>query len=185
MASRNDRQHCRGGCSVNRRRVGFLLTTLLMSVAAAAQQPTSAGERFGLGPGPHAVGFRLLVEQDRSRYVSASDGTGTHARPIRVYVWYPAKAASKPMRFGRYAGLADNDVWPAEISGRSRDVLKFSRGPLARSLDPVGLEAVLQRPLLAAENAKSAPGRFPLIAIGLGLSEMYRHFFRDFVATPF
>src|SRR5207302_1679320 len=72
-----------------RRRVGFLLTTLLMSVAAAAQQPTSAGERFGLGPGPHAVGFRLLVEQDRSRYVSASDGTGTHARPIRVYVWYP------------------------------------------------------------------------------------------------
>src|SRR5215470_12502604 len=123
-----------GGLGMNRRRVGFLLTTLLLSVAASAQQPTKAGDRFGLAPGPHAVGFRLLVEEDRSRYVPASDGTGTHARPVRVYVWYPAKAASEPMRFGRYAALADDDVRPAEISGRSRDVLKFSRGPLARSL---------------------------------------------------
>ena len=169
MASRNDRQHCRGGCSVKRRRVGFLLTTLLMSVAASAQQPTNAGDRFGLAPGPHDVGFRLLVEQDHSRYVSASEGTGTHARPIRVYVWYPAKAASKPMRFGRYAALADDDVWPPEISGRSRDLLKFSHGPLARSLDPAAFEALLQRPMLAAENAKPAAGWFPLIAIGQGL----------------
>src|SRR6516225_2496181 len=146
-----------------------LLTTLLMSVAASAQQPTNVGDRFGLAPGPHAVGFRLLVEEDRSRYVSASDGTGTHARPIRVYVWYPAKAASTPMRFGRYAALADDDVWPAEISGYSREVLKFSRGPLARSLDPAAFEALLQRPMLAAENARPAAGRFPLIAIGQGL----------------
>jgi len=157
------------GMRMNRRRVGFLLTTLLMSVAASAQQPTNAGDRFGLEPGQHAVGFRLLAEQDSSRYVSASDGTGTHARPIRVYVWYPAKAASKPMRFGRYAALADDDVWPTEISGRSRDVLKFSRGPLSRSLAPAAFEALLQRPMLAAENAKPAPGRFPLIAIGQGL----------------
>src|SRR5579863_2894105 len=64
MASRNDRQHCRRGCSVNSpRRVGFLLTTLLMSVAASAQQPTNAGGRFAVAPGPHAVGFRLLVDQ--------------------------------------------------------------------------------------------------------------------------
>jgi hypothetical protein len=66
MASRNDRQHGSGGSSVNRRRVGFLLTTLLLSTPASAQQPTNAGDRFGLAPGPHAVGFRFLVEQDRS-----------------------------------------------------------------------------------------------------------------------
>lgn len=168
MASRNDRQQCRAGRSVNRRHVGFLLTTLLMSVAASAQQPTNAGDGFGLAPGPRAVGFRLLVEQDRSRYVSAIGGTGTRARPIRVYVWYPAKTQSKPMRFGRYAALADDDVWPAEISGRARDVLKFSRGPLARSLAPAAFEALLQRPMLAAENAKPAAGQFPLIAIGQG-----------------
>jgi len=73
------------------------------------------------------------------------------------------------MRFGRYAALADDDVWPPEISGRSRDLLKFSHGPLARSLDPAAFEALLQRPMLAAENAKPAAGWFPLIAIGQGL----------------
>jgi dienelactone hydrolase len=73
------------------------------------------------------------------------------------------------MRFGRYAALADDDVWPAEISGRSRDVLKFSRGPLARSLDPAAFEALLQRPMLAAENPSPASGRFPLIVIGQGV----------------
>jgi hypothetical protein len=168
MASRNDRQPPRGGCSVNRGRVGVLVTTLLISVAASAQQPTSAGDRFGLAPGPYAVGFRLFVEQDRARHVSASDGTGSYARPIRVYVWYPAKGTSKPMRFGRYAALADDDVWPAEISGPLRDVLKFSRGPLARSLAPA-FESLLQRPMLAVENARPAAGRFPLIAMGQGL----------------
>ena len=65
--------------------------------------------------------------------------------------------------------LPDDDVWPAEISGRARDVLKFSRGPLARSLAPAAFEALLQRPMWAAENAKPAAGRFPLIAIGQGL----------------
>ncbi len=168
MASRNDPQDCRGGGSVNRSRVGFLLATLLMPVATSAQQP-NPGDRFGLAPGQHTVGFRLLVEQDGSRSVSPSDGTGTHIRPIRVYVWYPAKGPSKPMSFGRYAALADDDVWPAEISGRSRDVLKFSRGPLARSLAPAAFEALLQRPMWAAENAKPAASRFPLIALGQGL----------------
>src|SRR5215470_2759537 len=157
------------GTAMNRRRGALLLATLLMSVAASGQQPTKAGDRFGLEPGQHAVGFRLLAEQDSSRSVSARGGTGTHARPISVYVWYPAKAASTPMRFGRYAALADDDVWPTEISGRSRDVLKFSHGPLARSLAPAAFEALLQRPMLAAEDAKPAAGSFPLIAIGQGL----------------
>lgn len=145
--------------------VGVLaITALLFAAQVLAQQ----SDKLGLDPGAYPVGFQLLTEHDRSRSVIANDGA-TYARPIRVYVWYPAKAASKPIRFGRYAALAEDDIWPAEISGRTRDVLKFSRGPLVRSLDPLALEALLLRPLLAEENAKSAPGRFPLIAIGLGL----------------
>jgi dienelactone hydrolase len=160
-------------CALPRKRGRVLGATVVgvLAVSAllfAAQVLAQRRDTLGLDPGAYPVGFQLLTEQDRSRSVVANDGA-THARPIRVYVWYPAKAASKPIRFGRYAALADDDMWPAEISGRTRDVLKFSRGPLARSLDPVALEALLQRPLLAAENAKSAPGRFPLIAIGLGL----------------
>ena len=146
--------------------VGVLAVSALLF---APQVLAQRRDTLGLDPGPYPVGFQLLAEQDRSRFVVANDGA-TYARPIRVYVWYPAaKAASKPIRFGRYAALADDDIWPAEISGRTHDVLKFSRGPLARSLDPAAFDALLQRPLLATENAKAAPGRFPLIAIGLGL----------------
>jgi dienelactone hydrolase len=162
------RYQCGGSSNVNHRCVGFLLP-IVLSVAAFSRPPTDAVDRLGLAKGPHSVGFRLLVEQDRSRYVSARDGTGTRARPIRVYVWYPARAPSKSMRFGRYAVLADDDVWPADISGASHDVLRFSRGPLARSVGPAAFEALLQRPMFAAENAKPATGRFPLIALGQGL----------------
>jgi hypothetical protein len=145
------------------------LPAVLTAMLFAPQVRAQRRDTLGLGPGPYPVGFQLLTERDRSRFVVPNDGA-TYARPIRVYVWYPATgAASNPIRFGRYAALADDDLWPAEISGRTRDVLKFSRGPLARSLDPAAFEALLHRPLLAAENAKSAPGRFPLIAIGLGL----------------
>jgi pimeloyl-ACP methyl ester carboxylesterase len=88
---------------------------------------------------------------------------------MRIYVWYPAKNFAKPLHFGRYAELADDDVWPPEITGRARETLTFSHGPLARSLDPTALDALLRRPTLAAENARPATGSFPLIAIGLGL----------------
>lgn len=153
------------GCVLGAALVGVLAVSAMLF---APQVLAQRRDTLGLDPGPYPVGFQLLAEQDRSRFVVADDGA-TYARPIRVYVWYPAKAASKPIRFGRYAALADDDIWPAEISGRTHGVLKFSRGPLARSLDPAAFEALLQRPLLATENAKAAPGRFPLIAIGLGL----------------
>jgi dienelactone hydrolase len=97
-----------------------------------------------------------------------SVGTGMNRRRVG-FLLATLLMSGMPMRFGRYAALADDDVWPAEISGRARDVLRFSRGPLARSLDPAAFEALLQRPTLAAENAKPAHGRFPLIAVGQGL----------------
>jgi hypothetical protein len=167
-------QHVGHDGALPRKRDRFLGATVVgvLALSALLFAPQVLAQRhgtLGLDPGTYPVGFQLLAEQDRSRFVVANDGA-TYARPIRVYVWYPAtKTASKPIRFGRYAELADDDIWPAEISGRTHDVLKFSRGPLARSLDPAAFEALLQRPLLATENAKAAPGRFPLIAIGLGL----------------
>lgn len=155
--------------SGNCRRVAFALVASLWSFAAFAQPSTSApAETFGLAPGPYAVGFQLLADQDRSRSVTGADAK-THARPIRIYVWYPARSAAKPLPFGRYAALADDDVWPPEITGHARELLTFSHGPLARSLDPKVLEALLRRPMLASENAKPASGSFPLIVIGLGL----------------
>jgi pimeloyl-ACP methyl ester carboxylesterase len=73
------------------------------------------------------------------------------------------------MRFGRYAALADEDIWPVEIAGNLREELKYSRRALARSLGPEAFEALLQQPVLAIENAEALEGPFPLIVIGQGL----------------
>jgi hypothetical protein len=158
--------------AVLRRRAREILTAVVMLFALLSHPAitmTQPRESQGLEPGAHPVGFRLFAEQHRSRSVAANKGTVMYPRPIRVYVWYPATAGGKPMAFGRYALLADEDVWPSEISGGARDVLRFSRGPLARSRDPSAFAALLKRPMRAAENAKPAAGRFPLIAIGQGL----------------
>ncbi len=73
------------------------------------------------------------------------------------------------MHFGRYAALADEDIWPVEIAGNLREELKYSRRALARSLAPESFEALLQQPVLAIENADALEGSFPMIVIGQGL----------------
>jgi hypothetical protein len=120
-------------------------------------------------PGDLAVGFRLIEGEDASRTVTAGNGATAHARPLRTYVWYPAERAARPMRFGRYAELAEGDVWPAEIAGAQHDKLKYANRPLARSLGAEGYAELLRQPVLAAENARPLPGPFPLIALAPGL----------------
>ena len=135
-----------------------------------AQPRESAGaEAYGLEPGQFSVGFRLLEGADASRTVTAGNGAATHPRPLRVYVWYPAERTAAAMRFGRYAELAEGDIWPAEIAGAESDKLEYANRPLARSLGADGFAALLRKPVLAAENAKPSAGPFPLIVLGVGL----------------
>jgi dienelactone hydrolase len=129
------------------------------------------GETFGLDAGKYSVGFRLLEEQDRSRAVSGGVRGATHPRPVRAYVWYPARSrrSAAPLTFGRYAAFADEDVWPAEIAGELRERLRYSNGPLARSLSSEDFVALLERPMRAVEDAAPIDGPFPLVIIALGL----------------
>ena len=135
-----------------------------MSLDAVAQ-PTW----HNLEAGEQAVGFRLLQERDATRVVA---GPTDQARPVRIYLWYPAAASPgiPPMRFGRYAALAEDDVWPIETIGPLRERMSYSRHVLARSLGPDGFEALGQQPVRAFENAAPLPGPFPLIVIGQGLN---------------
>ena len=91
--------------------------TLFPSIALAQPADPAESEAYGLEAGELSVGFRLLEGRDASRAVTAGNGSATHARPLRVYVWYPAERGTATMRFGRYAELAEGDVWPAEIAG--------------------------------------------------------------------
>ena len=145
-------------------------TLLLAAVLALPALAQTAAEVFGLAAGEHSVGFQLLTDQDASRAVTGGVRGAAHARPIRTYLWYPGETArALPMRFGRYAELADDDVWPEEIAGDLRQRLRFANGPLARSLSETSFAALLARPMRAVENAAPLAGPFPLIVIGLGL----------------
>jgi hypothetical protein len=146
-------------------RYALALAVLLPCEAYAQQRVTS--NAFGLEPGANAVGFRLIEGEDPSRSITVASGNA-RPRPVRTYVWYPAAGTPQPMRFGRYAALADDDVWPAAIVGSLHDTLAYARRPLARALGPAGYAALLQRPVLAAENAKPLNGPFPLVVIGEG-----------------
>jgi hypothetical protein len=150
------------------RRYAVALFAVVATFAGLAQ---SAPEPFGLAAGQHSVGFQLLEDVDRARVVTGGVAGATHARPIRTYLWYPAAAGdgTPPLTFGRYAALADDDVWPEEIAGDLRKRLRFANGPLGRSLSPADFAALLARPMRAVESAEALAGPFPLIVIGLGL----------------
>jgi hypothetical protein len=141
---------------------------VLASFAVHAQNARNVSA-FGLDAGQYAVGFQWLDEKDESRFVPSQTGAAAQVRPVRIHMWYPASRAARPMRFGRYAELATEDLWPKEIIGDLREALTFTHGPLARSLDKKSLQALLQRPVFATENARPLPGRFPLIVIGAGI----------------
>jgi pimeloyl-ACP methyl ester carboxylesterase len=90
---------------------------------------------------------------------------------VRVYAWYPARPEpeAEPMRFGRYAELADRGVWPGDILGGARERMTFSRRPLARSLGPERLDELLAEGVRAFESAEPLAGSFPLIVLAQGL----------------
>jgi dienelactone hydrolase len=146
-------------------------TLALVAVLALPALAQTNADVFGLERGEYAVGFRLLEDEDRSRAVTGGARGAAHARPIRTYLWYPAAPArrTQPLRFGRYAELANDDVWPASIGGAVRERLAYGNGPLAHSLPLASYAALLERPMRAVENAEPLNGPFALIVIGLGL----------------
>jgi len=135
---------------------------------AGAEVANAQAPWHDLEPGRYQVGFRVDEERDLSRVVGAAPYS---PRPVRVYLWYPAapRSSEEPMLFGRYASVAEDDVWPREVISTLRDSLSFGRRPLARSLAGPRLEALLDYPLRARENATPLAGPFPLILIGQGL----------------
>jgi dienelactone hydrolase len=154
--------------AVTARALSFVFLSLLVGLGLGLDA-TAQPRWHNLEAGEHAVGFRLLQERDHSRFVA---GPKKRARPIRIYVWYPAKSSPDvpPMRFARLAALAEDDVWPVEIVGPLRERLRFSRGALAQSLGADGFEALGEQPLRVFEDAEPLAGPFPLIVIGQGLN---------------
>ena len=147
----------------------LVVGAFFLSQSVAQSREPAESEAYGLEPGPLAISFRLLDGQDASRAVTAGNGAAPHPRPLRVYVWYPAKRAAATMRFSRYAELAEHDIWPAEIAGAQSAKLEHREPTTRSSFRPDSFVALLKQPVLATENAKPLDGPYPLIVLGVWL----------------
>lgn len=113
----------------------------------------------GLSAGPFTPGFRLIETSDASRSFPSADGATQAARPMRIYVWYPAKpTAAARMRLDDYVRMALEDFRPSGLPV-----------PLAKGLDPAALEALRATSVEAVRDAEAGPGRFPVLVFGQGL----------------
>src|SRR5512135_768760 len=101
-----------GGGSVKIVKILVGLTCLL---AVSAHSQVRGSSFWGrLGTGPFAPGFRLIETSDPSRSYPDKDGERPAPRPMRVYVWYPAKPTAAPrMRLDDYVRMSLEDFRPA------------------------------------------------------------------------
>lgn len=149
-----------------------LLLLLVHANAAYSQSSNAQITLHAPETGEFSVGFQMLEAQDHSRMVTGGSSPAvSHPRPIRVYLWYPAVRSEQDniIRFGRYAELANDDIWSADIVGGLHEKLSYSRRPLARALSEEQFEALSQQPLTAVEDSTPLGGPFPLVVIGQGV----------------
>lgn len=111
----------------------------------------------GLEPGPHAVGFETMPVRDYSRPFRAEGNDRT--RVLDLAIWYPAefREGDPPLVFGRYVGLEREPF---------TDRLRAS----GHRLGDEELSRILGTETAAFEGAARAPGTFPLLLFGTGLT---------------
>lgn len=120
--------------------------------------------------GPYVPGFRLLETRDFSRFYPSGKDDDMKARPVRVYLWYPAKKPIQtPMRFEDYARMAAADFTPGRSEGSADLTEKFLPVQLLKGLNSEELKMILEKRTAAVRNAAYAEGIFPLLVLGQGL----------------
>lgn len=140
---------------------------------ARAQTPLWADLR----PGPHAVGYRAIDTVDVTRSFPSMSGT-MEARPMRMFVWYPARRGTgRPLvlrelvldapRRGDTYGFADTLAY-ARFVGR----IRAGAAPGAPDGDAAA-DALLGTILEARRAAAPVAGRFPVILLSPGAPDHF------------
>lgn len=159
-----------------RRKLRATLVFVLFAAAASwdvrAQVPDAWG---GLERGPHAVGFRFVYRLDHSRNWRATEDAegyprgGRRGRPVRVSVWYPARAraGAAPMLYRDYMPAT---AAGAEFAELNRLLQKRDAANLRASLGDAAFERLSATRTGASMGATPARGPFPLVVYSAGLN---------------
>jgi outer membrane protein assembly factor BamB len=135
--------------------------------ASAETQPKPPATDL-LAGGKYPAGFRLIVREDATRAFTLKSGVAG-PRPIRMFVWYPARAArgKQPMAFRGYV--------EAEGRGITNAAARLSETMGGVALSETQVQTVIDSPARAFADAAAAPGRFPLVLLGGGLNGTAYH----------
>lgn len=147
------------------------MTRLLIAFLLCAATSAQAADTFTFSnpPGPHAVGLSISQQYDRTRLykprinlVTGDPAQGERVRPIQALAWYPAKPGGKPVTFRDYmetmATEDDFALTPADVKRMTHARIENNAG--ARRAE---LQREVARPMLAVRDARSAPGKFPVV----------------------
>lgn len=139
-----------------------------VSVGSPAPHPTAPAPFWqGLGPGPYAVGYRVIYEDDEKRAWLSPPSNSDPGRPVRVSVWYPAAAetATQVMTYGDYLhhnapvgfGAITEKLDQSDLASWKSDMESLVPN------DKQALQRVLALPVAARADAAPLQGRHPLV----------------------
>lgn len=126
--------------------------------------------------GPWSVGFGVARLRDAERRFLPAESDSPIARPIQVYLWYPATPEAGDPGEKRPLTLGDLVAWLG-VEG-SDDELDGDRAAAGRrefidhfisvGADPDAAERLLAIEVLSRADAAAPPGRFPVVLLAAG-----------------
>jgi len=124
--------------------------------------------------GPHKIVLKIFNTVDESRTFPANADTNAKtkpsSRPIKIYIWYPAKnnSVSKKLLFENYADMMAQDfgVESINMSDRIDTLIKYF-GPF-RKTPKEELQKIIKSETQTYFEAPMKTGSFPLIVFGQG-----------------
>ncbi len=124
--------------------------------------------------GEFAVGFKVVQQYDYTREfkraydaITGEETQGERARPLQTLIWYPATAASTPVRYEDYVKTRFTEADFATSSEQLMTALAKMEDKLKRRHGD-GAITLLKQPMLASWNATPLPGRFPVVLYAAG-----------------
>ncbi|RNC81201.1 MAG: hypothetical protein ED559_05210 [Phycisphaera sp.] len=146
-----------------------ILAGLLVTAAPAAFSSAQTSPMELLERGPHEVGFRVLDLTDHAR--ALSDSFGERARPVQLWLWYPAEDSGdgESLTLGEYLRFGTGKIGEIGYTeARYEARIAEYEGAFRRILSPEQLGEALSRPMRAVKNAPESGGRFPLVMYASG-----------------
>lgn len=148
----------------------LLLIGSISSLSIGSTDFSSTWEH--LDRGHYVAGFRIIYYVDHSREWL---GRGIQGRPIRIYVWFPAKHGSgKEMRVGDYIDHRTQPPLPLIFAKANELLDKRTNTSFETWLGEAAFKSFKRAKVTARMDAAAATGHFPLILYSTGLNDSFQ-----------